>query len=134
MRKGANNRSDKARDRARELRRNMGVSESILWELLRNRASAYKFRRQHPVGPYFLDFFCREASLAIELDGEQHADQVAYDARRDAWLASQGILVIRIPTLDLFEETKTKGTKWIQAIEAACAERTPSPHPQPPLP
>jgi very-short-patch-repair endonuclease len=112
----------------------MGVTETIVWNLLRNRVTGFRFRRQHPVGPYFLDFFCREASLALELDGEQHAEQADYDARRDAWLASRGILVIRVPALDFFEANSVKGVKWMEKVEAACAERTRRPSPPTPSP
>ena len=132
LKKNTNNRSREARDRARELRQQMGVTESIVWGLLRGRVTGYKFRRQHPVGRYFLDFYCREASLAVELEGEQHRDQTAYDAERDAWLESRGILVIRVPTLDFFEGEGVKAVAWMREVEEACAART-RPLPQPPL-
>jgi len=54
-----------------------------------------KFRRQHPLGPYVLDFACLEPKLAIEIDGSQHLIQTQYDHERDAWLAAQGYLVLR---------------------------------------
>tara|TARA_R100000365_G_C2736588_1_gene65818 strand:+ start:1129 stop:1383 length:255 start_codon:yes stop_codon:yes gene_type:complete len=53
------------------------------------------FRRQHPVGPYFLDYYCPSLKLAVEVDGDWHDE--AADARRDAFLASKGITVLRIP-------------------------------------
>lgn len=59
--------------RARYLRKNATACERILWRHLRNRNFAnYKFRRQHPVEPYILDFYCPQANLAIELDGGGH--------------------------------------------------------------
>jgi len=67
--------------------------------MLRDRRfDSLKFRRQHPCGPYFLDFFCEELKLAIELDGGQHGeeDQQQHDSRRDAYLRSQGITVMRV--------------------------------------
>ena len=69
-----------------------------MWAWLRDRRFAeYKFRRQHPVGPHILDFFCNEAKLNVEVDGFQHGlpENQASDAMRDAFLNSQGIKVLR---------------------------------------
>lgn len=62
-----------------------------------------KFRRQHPIGPYVLDFYCAVARLAVEVDGQghDHPDQVAADARRTAWLESQGMAVMRFAAEDV---------------------------------
>jgi very-short-patch-repair endonuclease len=61
--------------RVRELRCNATDAEHLMWQLLRNRQlDGWKFRRQHPVGKYILDFYCHEAHLAVELDGSQHAE------------------------------------------------------------
>jgi very-short-patch-repair endonuclease len=61
------------------------------------------FRRQHPIGPFVLDFYCAKARLAVELDGVSHdmADGPARDMRRDAWLEKRGITVVRIPVSQL---------------------------------
>ena len=82
---------------AKALRRNMTTSEIILWQELRNRSLGLKFRRQHPIGPYVLDFFCHKLKLCIELDGDVHQSTEAnmYDERRTAFLNSQGITVLR---------------------------------------
>ena len=85
--------------RARNLRRRSSWAEAALWRLLRNeRFSGYKFRRQHPFGPYILDFYCAEAQLVIETDGFQHGhpDQMDHDVQRDTFLAQHGIMVKRI--------------------------------------
>jgi very-short-patch-repair endonuclease len=98
---------DDLRQWAREMRREMTDAESLLWRLLRNRRVAgVKFRRQHPVGRYILDFYCDEKKLAIELDGGQHADAVNYDERRDAWLRAQGVQVLRFWNNQVLEETE----------------------------
>ena len=78
---------------ARKLRRKMTLPEVILWHSLRQRPAGLKFRRQHPTGPYVLDFFCTDARLAIEVDGEAHsfADRPQRDEARDEWLRSAGI-------------------------------------------
>ena len=93
--------------RRRSLRRNCTDAESTLWAHLRNkRLIGFKFRRQHPCGPYILDFYCSEEHLAVELDGGQHFDEAAqsYDQRRTAFLVRQGIQVIRFPTVLVFRE------------------------------
>jgi very-short-patch-repair endonuclease len=89
---------------ARELRRNATDAEKYLWSLLRNRQLAgYKFRRQHPLGRFVLDFYCHEAKLCVELDGGQHAEtaQAEYDRERTAWLNQEGIRVIRFWNTDV---------------------------------
>lgn len=80
--------------RARELRRDMTDAERLLWRHLRASQLGYRFRRQHPIGPYIVDFACLSAKLVIELDGGQHADS-ASDAHRDAFLRRQGFRVLR---------------------------------------
>ena len=83
---------------ARCLRKKETWAEKLLWRWLRDRRlSSYKFRRQHPVGDYILDFFCEEARVAIELDGSQHGypDQLRADAERDEYLATLNIKVLR---------------------------------------
>src|SRR5215472_16151702 len=80
--------------RAQHLRANMTMVEVRVWQRLRAKQLGVKFRRQHPIGPYIVDFACVRARLAVELDGDTH--DKAYDSRRDAWLGSQGWRVMRI--------------------------------------
>lgn len=83
---------------ARAMRHNPTSAESFLWQVLRARQFAgFKFRRQHPVEPYILDFYCPEIQLAVEVDGGQHATikGIEYDAQRTAFLAGKGIKLIR---------------------------------------
>ena len=84
--------------KARQLRRKMSLPEVLLWQQLRQSPGGHRFRRQHPAGPYDLDFYCAPARLAIEVDGEAHdyGDRPARDAERDAWLEGQGVRVLRI--------------------------------------
>lgn len=82
---------------AQRLRRAMSVPEARLWNRLRSRAPGKPiFRRQHPIGPYVLDFYCARARLAIEIDGISHdmGDRPQRDIRRDAWLKKQGVTVL----------------------------------------
>ena len=93
---------------AQSLRRKMILPEILLWRVLRTKPSGLKFRRQHPAGPYVLDFFCASERLAIEIDGEAHGrgDRPQRDAVRDAWLVSQGIKVIRISAVDVLDDVE----------------------------
>ncbi|HJU70496.1 MAG TPA: endonuclease domain-containing protein [Paucimonas sp.] len=98
---------DDIRTWAREMRSGMSDAEALLWKLLRNRRLAgAKFRRQHPIGRYILDFYCAERKLCIELDGGQHGEAVAYDQRRDQWLRGQGIQILRFWNNQMLMETE----------------------------
>jgi very-short-patch-repair endonuclease len=81
----------------------MSLPEVVLWKQLRLRPDGLKFRRQHPAGPYVLDFYCEAARLCIEVDGAAHdfGDNPAADQHRDAWLASTGIRTVRIVARDV---------------------------------
>jgi very-short-patch-repair endonuclease len=81
--------------RSRKLRREMTKVEGRLWWFLRMKQYKYKFRRQHPIGPYIVDFVCIDKKLIVELDGSQHAEQQTYDQHRDAFLQSNGYRVLR---------------------------------------
>ncbi|WP_213980250.1 endonuclease domain-containing protein [Sphingomonas sp. dw_22] len=95
--------SGKAYRRARELRRELTLPEVLLWQRLRGRAIDQHWRKQHPAGPYSLDFYCDVAKLCIEVDGEAHerGDRPDRDAKRDAWLAVHGITTLRIPAAEV---------------------------------
>jgi very-short-patch-repair endonuclease len=83
---------------ARQLRKQETWAEKLVWSWLRDRSfSGYKFRRQHPIGEYYLDFFCQEAALNIELDGGQHGfpNQQHHDEEREKFLQSRGIKSLR---------------------------------------
>ncbi|HXU83708.1 MAG TPA: endonuclease domain-containing protein [Polyangia bacterium] len=94
-------------EQRRDLRRESTSAEAVLWRLLRRRKVAgLKFRRQHPFGRYVLDFYCAQHRLAIELDGGQHFLMAgrAYDGRRDAYLISRGLTVLRFGTDLVFRD------------------------------
>lgn len=117
------NRDPEAKARAREFRNDMSVSERWLWSALRNDALEVRFRRQYRLGPYILDFYAPAARLCVEVDGEQHADRQEADARRDAYLAEQDILTLRIPSLDLFEKVEDRYSWWVERIRELVEER-----------
>src|SRR5437879_1943357 len=80
---------------ARRLRRDSTDAERVLWKHLRSRTIAgHKFVRQQPVGPYIVDFVCRESRLIVEVDGGQHAES-AGDQIRDRWLVEHNYRVFR---------------------------------------
>jgi len=81
---------------ARQLRQDATIQEKCLWEVLRShRFDGIKFRRQHPVGEFIVDFCSPAQKLIIELDGSQHLDQAGYDAKRTRFLESKGYRVLR---------------------------------------
>ena len=91
-------------ERARALRQRQTAAETILWKALRNRALAgFKFRRQHRIGYYIVDFYCFAKKLVIEVDGGSHIGREAYDARRTDFLESLGCTVIRFTNEQVFE-------------------------------
>jgi very-short-patch-repair endonuclease len=105
----------------------MSVPEVMLWVRLRARPGGFKFRRQHPAGPYVLDFFCSKAGLAVEVDGMNHdmGDRPVSDAARDAWLGEQNIKVLHIPAGDIARDAEAV----IETIIAACYAGSPLHHP-----
>jgi len=84
----------------------MTPPEILLWRELKKRPDGLKFRHQHPAGPYSLDFYCYEASLCVEVDGEIHGrgDQPERDAVRDDWLISQKVRVLRINASEVLRD------------------------------
>ncbi|MGB7803481.1 endonuclease domain-containing protein [Buttiauxella sp.] len=86
----------KTKTYVKTLRQTMTPQEQLLWRLLRNRHfSNYKFRRQHPVGPFIVDFACLRPKVIIELDGGQHSESHRYDESRTLWLELRGWRVLR---------------------------------------
>jgi len=112
----------------------MTLPEVLLWQALRIRhVGGLRFRRQHPVGPYILDFYRASARLAVEVDGGTHdsVEQVRHDERRNAWLASRHIKVLRITAAEIL---KRDGLEFVLlTIEQAAAPSTAFGGPPPPL-
>ncbi len=104
--------------RAKRLRQEMSLPEVLLWQQLRGRAGE-KWRKQHPAGPYVLDFYCDAARLCVEVDGEVHARGTApqHDARRDAWLAAQGLATLRVPAVEVLNNLEGV-LLWIGEVTA----------------
>lgn len=104
----------------------MSPSEIRLWRVLRQRPEGLQFRRQHPFGPVVLDFYCKAAGLAVEIDGLSHdlGDNPERDVQRDRWMRSKGIETVRIPA----EEVRKNLDAVVVHIVNRCLERTPPPH------
>lgn len=107
---------------ARAMRKEPTPTEKALWRLLRNRRLVgFKFRRQHPFGPYILDNYCARVKVVVELDGDSHATPEGQesDRERDAYLTANGILVLRFWNGAVHEEKEAV----IERIASECAER-----------
>lgn len=116
---------------SRRLRREMSLPEVLLWQELRKRPCGLKFRRQQPTGDALsLDFYCIDAKLAIEVDGEAHgrSDRPARDAARDAWLASQNVATLRVPARDVLNDLESV----VRHVVATSRARLPLHHPAAP--
>ena len=111
--------------KARELRKRMSPTEVRLWRVLKLRPEGLQFRRQHPVRPFIVDFYCKSAGLAIEIDGLAHDfERRAFaDERRDLLLRDQGVETLRISA----EDVRTNLEGVVIHIIGRCLERTPPP-------
>ena len=107
--------------RAQEMRRNPTNAERKLWQSLRRKRFGVRFRRQHPIGSYVVDFYCAAARLIIELDGDQHALDALrrHDERRTRWLEQRGYRVLRFPNGDVLRNEEGV----LEQIFAALLER-----------
>ncbi|MCC7049513.1 MAG: endonuclease domain-containing protein [Alphaproteobacteria bacterium] len=105
--------------RARRLRRDSTDVERLLWGALRSRRfQAHKFRRQHPIGRYVVDFICLSHALIIELDGGQHALQLDRDARRTLFFEGQGYRVVRFWNNNVLENLEGVLTMILLELES----------------
>jgi very-short-patch-repair endonuclease len=100
----------------------MTPPERRLWNALKQRPDGFKFRKQHECGPYYLDFFCYETALALEVDGLAHdlGSNPERDERRDAWLASRGIRTVRVRATDVRDNLDGV----VAYIVEVCAQRS----------
>lgn len=122
--------------RARRLRQQPTEAERRLWYHIRDRRlDGWRFRREHPIHPYYADFACPEAALIIELDGSQHQDQRHYDAQRDAHLQQHGYQVLRFTNNEIFDNLEAVLQTIQQTLTTRPNPPRPTPrHPNPPSP
>ena len=105
------------RNRARQLRHPQTPAESQLWSRLRQRQPrGFKFRRQHPIGPFIVDFYCAFCRLVVEIDGDDHAQRMERDAARTDWLNQHCYRVIRFSNQDVARNLDAV----LEAILAVC--------------
>jgi very-short-patch-repair endonuclease len=113
------------RERAKELRQEATDAERLLWRVLRNRAvNGLKFRRQHPLDGFVIDFFCPEIKLCVELDGGIHDARQEQDAARTAQLQARGLGVIRLRNEEVENEIDS-------VLRRIAKEATRTDHPEP---
>jgi very-short-patch-repair endonuclease len=107
---------------ARRQRRQQTLPEGLLWRELRGKAGNVKIRRQHPVGPYVIDFYCAQVKTGFEVDGIAHdmGDRPERYECRTEWLAEQGIRLVRIPAKDVLADPPEVAA----AIVALCLDRS----------
>ena len=115
--------SSKALQQAKKLRSTMSLPEVLLWNRLRGNPMGVKFRKQHPLGDYVIDFFCASGRIAVEIDGIAHdrGDRPMRDSRRDAWLRRQSVEVLRIPAAEVLRDVAAVA----DAIVRYCADAPP---------
>ncbi len=119
---------EKTLQHARDLRKELTEAEKRLWQLLRQESLGIKFRKQHPIGPYIVDFAAYEPKLIVELDGGQHAtpDAIAYDHQRTEFLQQQGFAILRFWNNEMLENSEAVLTKIVEMAQSI------SPHPNSP--
>lgn len=107
------------KERARELRKQGALSEVLLWDQLKGKKMhGYQFMRQKPMGDYIVDFYCNKLQLVIEIDGESHVDRFDYDMRRQTYLESVGLTILRFGDSDVkknIEGVVTAIENWIKS-------------------
>jgi very-short-patch-repair endonuclease len=106
---------------ARDHRHPLTPAEAKIWARVRNRGLGFKIRRQHPIWRFIADFYCAEAKLVIEIDGDSHVepDQEEYDKARTKWLEERGYKVIRIRNEDVHRHLEDA----LNEIYSVCTER-----------
>jgi len=107
--------------RSRDFRHPLTPAEARVWQEVRNRQLGFKIRRQHPIGRFIADFYCAEAMLVIEIDGDVHSDpdQAAYDEARAGWLEERGYYVLRFQAREVDKDLRAV----VRAMREACEAR-----------
>jgi very-short-patch-repair endonuclease len=121
---------DRQRAYARNLRKHMTGAETLLWSRLRGRRlQGFRFNRQVEIGPFIVDFLCRETSVIVEVDGVTHSDarDVAADARRTEYLQGKGFVVFRVWNSDVYANLDGVLDGLLQILESRTRGHTPSP-------
>jgi very-short-patch-repair endonuclease len=113
---------------AKQLRKTITPAEQQLWQALRGgKLAGLKFRRQHPVGNFILDFYCAVHKLVVEVDGGIHETQIEYDAARTIELESYGYTIMRFTNDRVLQELETVLAEILQAVELHSIQDTEEP-------
>jgi very-short-patch-repair endonuclease len=114
--------------RARDMRHSAVSTEHKLWQCLRDRQlGGFKFRRQHPKPPFIADFYCAEAKLIVETDGDSHTEREAYDASRTLHLEHNGLHMIRFMNDDVHRFLDSVLEEILYECERLTQSKSPSP-------
>jgi very-short-patch-repair endonuclease len=110
----------------------MTLPEVLLWQQLRGRKLGRRFRRQHPVGPYIVGFFCASVALAVEVDGAVHGygDRAARDEERDRFLGDNGIDVLRVPASAVLQDMQSVLATIVARVAATLHQPAAGPPPR----
>jgi very-short-patch-repair endonuclease len=112
---------DIQRNHARTMRKHLTIAERKLWSAIKGRAlSGHRFNRQVEIGPYIVDFLCRERRAIVEVDGATHGDahEVRYDTRRSEYLAAKGYVIFRANNNDIYKNLDGVLTGLLQTLES----------------
>ena len=106
--------------KARQLRKAMSKPEVMLWQQLRKTPSGIRFRRQHPIGPYILDFYCPSAKLAIEVDGMAHDMGTCpeHHSRREWALSQEGVEIIRVSAQEVLQDAEDVADRILRYVRS----------------
>jgi len=117
---------------ARKLRREQTLPEGLLWQRLRGQQTGFKFRRQHPIGPYVVDFYCARVRLAVEIDGFSHdtADRTVRDETRDRFLTENGHHVLRLLASDILRDVDEVIAAIVAKVESPLHQPAAGPPPR----
>ncbi|MCR4959748.1 MAG: DUF559 domain-containing protein [Prevotella sp.] len=120
------------REQRKSLRNHSTRAECIMWQVLKGRqCGGYKFRRQQGIGPYILDFYCPKLKLCVELDGSSHEHKYDYDEERTAFLAKQGIRVVRYRNEQVYCNPQWIVEDILRQTEKITDITDPTPNPSP---
>lgn len=120
--------TNQTRRRAIRLRRESTAPEQLLWSILcRRQLGGLKFRRQHPIEPYVVDFYCASAKLVVELDGDSHEGRQSYDHQRTKHLEKLGLKIVRVTNDDVIHHIEGVGCFIVREAGISVDEPSPSP-------
>jgi very-short-patch-repair endonuclease len=120
--------TNETRRRAAQLRQNATAPEQRLWsKLCRRQLGGLKFRRQHPIEPYVVDYYCASANFVIELDGESHEGRQLYDTRREEHLKTLGLKIFHVTNDDVIHNLEGVAEAILREVDVSPTEPSPNP-------